>query len=682
MQRNFPFRFMKQSAAAAMLVLLFAFFSSPTFVMAQKDRKLAFLIGIGNYPAAGGWQQISAPNDLVVMREVLQKRGFLPENITSIKDELATRKGILQEFQTFMDKVKPGDVIYFQFSGHGQQVADDNNDEEFDGYDEAIVPYDSPWLFKPGVYQGENLIRDDELNRLFTTLRRKLGPKGNLMVVIDACQSGTATRGMETARGTYKPMASEDYIKSSLLRPSDGYAIPQFDDGSGAGVIAPMVAFFGSAQNQLNYETRDEQGKGLGSLTYALSKQLGQSPVNVSYRGLFDRIRTEMGAIAPRQQPQAEGMLDQEILGGRLLEKPSYWHVTRWSDPGTVSIDAGWVQGLNEGAVVGLFPPETQDTTAARPLARGTVTSAAALEAVLTLDKDVSQETAVNAWAIVLEQNFGALRLGVSLEKLPPESPVFRFLSKRLATLPMIRLDGPPELFVVQAGPDVELVGQGEQSLEKMSGALPPATIADRLSSKMLAYAQAKYLRKMEATSENLKVSFELIPIKLDKTRINDSLYVPEKIPVETKKDAAGNLHFKSGDAFQIKVTNNGTKTAYFTLLDIQPNNVVSVMIPLPNKSASEYTVRGNGGTSYIRWPFEIFPPSGVEMIKLIATEKAVDLKPMDARTRANVQQNPNPLQILFGQTVFNQDISTRGGKTPNLAAGALHVQSFTFIID
>ena len=642
-----------------------------------QPQQYALLIGIGNYPADGGWQRINATNDLSVISDALRNRGFQEDHIFLLKDQYATREGILNAWrQGLLPRVHDGDVVYFQFSGHGQQVADDNGDE-LDGYDEAIVPYDSPLRYQEGVYQGENLLRDDELNNLFTDLRRRLGPGGNLMVVIDACHSGTGTRGMEPARGTDVPMASDAYIQSAAKKPGDGFAAAQYG-AAGVQKLAPMAAFFGSAQNQLNFETRDEQGQLIGSLTYALSKKLSQSPPSTTYRGLFDQVRTEMTAIAPRQQPQAEGTLDQELLGGRLLERPLYYRVLRWNDPGSVVIDAGWVQGLNAGAVIGLYPAETRNPDRAAPLARGTVSNVLPFEATLQLDNTLAQESAQKAWAYVLEQNFGDIRLGLSI-RLPGGHPLYAAVLERIGRYPMIRLDENPELFLVAAGTDVQLVGRSDMVLETYSGALPPAVAAERLLRKMLAYAQAKYLRQMDVRSALLSVSFEIVPIQVHPNTLKETGI----IPLSSKCDALGALHFQNNDYFKIRVSNQGSKAAYFTLLDIQPDNEINPLIPDANESPSEFRI-SPGQTVEVPKIFRIGPPAGAEVFKFIATEQPVDLRPIaasrGAATRANTQLSP--LEKLFGQTFFNDECLSRGGKTVNLAADALSIQTTTFIID
>ncbi len=194
----------------------------------------------------------------------------------------------------------------------------------------------------------------------------------------------------------------------------------------------------------------------------------------------------------------------------------------------------------------------------------------------------------------------------------------------------------------------------------------------------MMHYAQAQYLRRLEMESPSLRLDFELAPVRLNpETRRLDS------ISVDSKRDASGILHFQERDSFKIRITNLGDKSAYFTLLDIQPDNGINVLVPGEKETPAEFRV-SPGQTVELPNFFQVAPPAGVEMFKLISTDKPVDLRPLahsrGVATRSNLRQNP--LEKLFAQTYFNEDCLLRGGQTTNLGAGAIHVHSFTFIID
>ena len=77
--------------------------------------------------------------------------------IIIIENSKADKEGIIDGFDKIISQVKKGDFVVIHYSGHGQQISDNNNDE-IDGFDEALIPYGAPALFKPG-YKGEKHLR-------------------------------------------------------------------------------------------------------------------------------------------------------------------------------------------------------------------------------------------------------------------------------------------------------------------------------------------------------------------------------------------------------------------------------------------------------------------------------------------------------------------------------------------
>ena len=112
---------------------------------AGAQQKRALVIGIGDYPAGSGWREINGDRD----------------------------------------------ELYIHFSGHGQQVTDVSGDEP-DGLDEALIPYDAAIEYGRNGYKGQNHILDDELGVWLEALRESVGPKGVIVVALDACHSGDA----------------------------------------------------------------------------------------------------------------------------------------------------------------------------------------------------------------------------------------------------------------------------------------------------------------------------------------------------------------------------------------------------------------------------------------------------------------------------------------------------------
>src|SRR5580704_9122841 len=105
--------------------------------------KRALLVGINRYRNAsdGGLKNLQGClNDVADMRDLLvRKFAFPAENITILRDNAATRDGILQAIEKHVTAGNPTDVTVFYYSGHGEQVYKPGriNDK-----DQAIIPHD------------------------------------------------------------------------------------------------------------------------------------------------------------------------------------------------------------------------------------------------------------------------------------------------------------------------------------------------------------------------------------------------------------------------------------------------------------------------------------------------------------------------------------------------------------
>lgn len=171
--------------------------------------KRALLIGISEYPINNklkdaAWQPIHGVNDVDLVSKTLSAQGF---KLSTLKNSNATASKIRRALNILQSETRSGDIVYLHFSCHGQPVEDMNEDEE-DGWDESIVPYDAQMVYKKGKYEGGNHIIDDELHSVFQKLMKKVGPSGLVCVVIDACHAGNSYMGYEEddsfCRGTKK----------------------------------------------------------------------------------------------------------------------------------------------------------------------------------------------------------------------------------------------------------------------------------------------------------------------------------------------------------------------------------------------------------------------------------------------------------------------------------------------
>ena len=226
--------------------------------------KRALIIAISNYPKHSNWNTIHTDNDVKILTNALEKKGFQEKNIVVLYDSMATKRNVVAAFLSLQQKVKAGDSVFIHFSCHGQQMEDDNGDEP-DGLDEAIVCYDAEMFYSP-EYKGENHLRDDQIDSLITPIRKKLGETGNLTVSFDACHSESATRGNDND-GTVIRGTSTVFSKNARFKKKPGN-IPKPPLRQERG-LSPITELAACKSNQDNYECKIGDTY-YGSLTYAL----------------------------------------------------------------------------------------------------------------------------------------------------------------------------------------------------------------------------------------------------------------------------------------------------------------------------------------------------------------------------------------------------------------------------
>ena len=136
-------------------------------------------MGIDRYPTAplGG-----CANDAREWHRTFQQLGF--EEPQLLLDGDATRNTILGTLTDLLRSSRPGDVVAFQFSGHGTQLPDLNSDEaggDTPGEDEALCPVD---------FDRGHFVIDDDLASVFDQI-----PAGvSVTIFADCCHSGSNTR--------------------------------------------------------------------------------------------------------------------------------------------------------------------------------------------------------------------------------------------------------------------------------------------------------------------------------------------------------------------------------------------------------------------------------------------------------------------------------------------------------
>jgi len=599
-------------------------------VFPPTQRKVALIIAISDYSAAPGWRNLSSMNDVKYVKDALMKVGFAANDIDTLINKDATKAGMIKALDDLYNKVHEGDIVYFQFSGHGQQIQDDNGDE-LDGYDEALIPYDASAMFDPVTYKGQNHFRDDLLGEKLNKIRKKIGTSGSLVVLVDACHSGTATRDAGIKRGMEKPFLTDPSYKPNIKidlnkQPEQGL-LEGFTGGMGS-----MIVFSASSPNQPNYEMKDNNNNGVGSLSFAFAKSISELPAESSYRVLFHKMKAIIQGDIPNQIPMVEGDIDLEVFGGKYIPKPTIIAVeqkfnnasNKFNDT-TFVISVGQLNNIYRGTTLKIYPVGSTEA-----YADAVVTSVSTFQSICRSNKPLKKSVAYEAKIDAASAgDFSAELLIQNNDKNSKiaNSAVANFTSY-IKPFQYLSIGNNPD-FTLDISKDdkgsyvVSLLGKGDDVRFSR-------TIKDSLTTDDCKYLldgikrsmRVKYLRNLPDGGALAKdVTVEIVPKKPSSS--NNEIVMAEH------------------DVFEIRITNKGTSDYYYTIIDIMPDNEMKVLLPDETSEPQDFVIQPGQTIPIGEIQVDEGTPNGKEIFKIIVSKIPMDLRTVVNRTKtrsANTQ--------------------------------------------
>ena len=277
---------------ARLIIYLFLLLS----LSVTSQTKRALVVGLGQQQDKA-WNKINGDKDVPIVQGMLKSAGF--KSVTTLVNQQATKAGIIGAFKRMAASCKQGDVVCIHYSGHGQQMTDVHNDET-DGLDECWIPYDA-YRKACKTYHGEKHLTDDELNVYLNAIRDKIGAKGKLLVVIDACHSGDGTRGDEdeVVRGVEEVFEA---VKSLIIGDNDKEKVI---NQKAKPLAERWITLSACKSDQVNIEMKNPA---VGKLTYALWMELKNGD-KINNEEFIKRIRkfVNRNTSSRPQQPVLTG---------------------------------------------------------------------------------------------------------------------------------------------------------------------------------------------------------------------------------------------------------------------------------------------------------------------------------------------------------------------------------------
>jgi hypothetical protein len=297
-------------------------------------RRLALCVGIDAYPAPEH-QLAGCVNDARNWERTLAALGFETRLLVNLD---ANRATLDRELNRLVDECRTGDVIVFQYAGHGTQVPDLNGDED-DAVDEALCPVD----FASGA-----LYIDDDIAGLFARI-----PDGvNMTCFMDCCHSGTNSRfavGLSPGEMAMPPGTRARFVR---MTPEIAEAHQRFRRqsrgatralSSGGPQLMRDVKFSACQDHQVALESG-----GNGDFTRRAIQVLAAGTDGMSNEEFLRRVLTEFGSAA-RQAPMLD-CAEAAREGGLLQPLASSGHACAIRTPPLAGalVEAGLLQAVNE----------------------------------------------------------------------------------------------------------------------------------------------------------------------------------------------------------------------------------------------------------------------------------------------------------------------------------------------
>jgi hypothetical protein len=257
---------------------------------AARGRRRALCVGINAYsrnPLNG------CVADARLWARTLEGLGYEPARM--LLDHDATRANILSELRTVVHASGPGDVVVFQYSGHGTTVPDRNADEvggDSPQDDEALCPID---------FLDGRLLIDDDLAEIF----RNIPPGVRVTSFIDACHSGSVSRLGVGAPGPSAGVVDERprfvVADDQLIRAHFAFR------AAGGGSRAARTSARAAGRDTLFSACRSTEvaweSNGQGDFTRHATPLLAQGIDGVTVGAFLARVISAFGANA-RQHPE------------------------------------------------------------------------------------------------------------------------------------------------------------------------------------------------------------------------------------------------------------------------------------------------------------------------------------------------------------------------------------------
>jgi len=416
--------------------------------------------------------------------------------------------------------------------------------------------------------------------------------------------------------------------------------------------MADYVVFSASMASESNYESTDEKGKSVGSLSYAISQVFQNLDQGCTYRTVFAKIISKMQDLVPYQNPVLEGTgLDRSVFAGNYIIQENYFEISDINGD-ELKISGGVFAGIDIGTRIDFYEAGTTDPAKQKKICTGVVMKVFPLHAIIKTEGLPNNVKKTELWGFSNEKvfNIEPVRLKIISQNSSahPHQTVNNYFTAEEVKKIKAGLIDLPGVIIADENPDL-ILEKGEGIYDELWIAsngygfrkLSAGNISE-LKTALQSFIQYRFLRN-DIYNPNILFDFKLVPVvnglpDTSLLKIIDSTGIPE---------------FYAGDTVALWIKNKGDVPLYFNVLDLQPDGIVNCVLPSSkNKIFKDdlYIKEGESLLNFKNFRIKLSPPYGLEIFKVIISTEPLDLE-RAATQKGAIKRNLHPFENLINQS-------------------------------
>jgi hypothetical protein len=288
---------------------------------AQQEQRYVICIGVSRYKC--GEVLVGCDKDAYAVAKLLNEKCGVPkDHIAVFTDEMVTVEFVKELFCEILPKIlKPNDVLFIYWSGHGGQLASQKAGRDFDQY---LIPYE----YDPADKEN-TLVFEDPLG---IWLQNLSGSK--ILFILDACHSGgLLTNAKSVKKGSKELGGEKSFAELTGGNPLQGnnvekgkqnwkpltFAFKPFDRSKSVGQ-KNLAAIASSTDSQLSFVRNDGE---LSVMTYFLIEAVKNGSSAMTHKDITSAIKSKVNDyVRTHHSGTNQDVVEQDDLNPGLKLKP------------------------------------------------------------------------------------------------------------------------------------------------------------------------------------------------------------------------------------------------------------------------------------------------------------------------------------------------------------------------